>query len=48
MTSEKFKALKNWSNNTFYSKEDMKRIVKKIKKLKLPKPSENELDDLSI
>lgn len=30
------------------SKEDMKRIVKKIKKLKLPKPSENDLDDLSI
>lgn len=31
-----------------YSKEDMKRIVKKIKKLKLPKPDENDLDDLSI
>ena len=30
------------------SKEDMKRIVKRIKKLKLPKPSENDLDDLSI
>ena len=26
----------------------MKKIVKKIKKLKLPKPEENELDDLSI
>ena len=26
----------------------MKRIVKKIKKLKLPKPNENDLDDLSI
>jgi hypothetical protein len=30
------------------SKEEMKKIVKKIKQLKLPKPSENDLDDLSI
>ena len=39
---------KNPKYEPLYSKEDMKAIVKKIKKLKLPKPDENELDDLSI
>lgn len=39
---------KNEKYECLHSKEEMKKIVKKIKKLKLPKPSENDLDDLSI